>query len=319
MRKVLDAAGAATIAAALLLAAGAARAEERKLTLLLSSPDLALPFSVHIMNKMREEAARLGNVDVVVSDGQRNSPKQSADIEAAIAKGVDGIVVSPNDGAALAPAIREAVGQGIPVVTVDRRIDGVEGVLGHVGADNVKGGEVQGELIAKLFPNGAKVMNLQGQPGTSAAIDRNKGLHDALDGKAGYTFVFEDTAGFDRAKALAMTESALGGLAGPPDVIAAANDDMALGAVEALRGRDLVGKVAVIGFDALPEALAQIRDGNLTGTIEQSPGAQGGRAVELLVTHLRTGRPPEAAVTLLTPLAVTRDNLADAERLGELK
>lgn len=94
-----------------------ASAADRRLMLLLSSPDLALPFSVHIMGKMKAEADRLGNIAVLISDGQRSSPKQSADIEAAVAKGVDGIVISPNDSAALAPAIREAIGAGIAVVT----------------------------------------------------------------------------------------------------------------------------------------------------------------------------------------------------------
>ena len=184
-------------------------------------------------------------------------------------------VISPNDVDALAPAIQEAVDAKIPIVTVDRRVNKVPGILAHVGADNVKGGEAQGQLIEKLFPNGATVMNLQGQSGASPAIDRNKGLHNVLDqAKDKYKFVFEDTAAFDRAKGLAMTESALAGMATPPDVIVAANDDMALGALEALKARNLLGKVKLIGFDALPEALGQIKAGNLTATIEQLPGGQ---------------------------------------------
>lgn len=75
----------------------------------------------------------------------------------------------------------------------------------------------------------------------------------------------------------------------------------------------------MVGFDALPEALARVRDGTLTGTIEQNTGAQGSRAVALLVDFLRTGKTPAEAVTLLTPLAVTRSNLKAAERLGEPK
>ena len=66
-------------------------------------------------------------------------------------------------------------------MTIDRRVAKVPGILAHVGADNVKGGEAQGELVEKLFPNGATVMNLQGQSGSSPAIDRNKGLHNVLD------------------------------------------------------------------------------------------------------------------------------------------
>jgi ribose transport system substrate-binding protein/inositol transport system substrate-binding protein len=303
-----------------LAAFGPALAEQKPLTILASSPQMAFPFFVHMMKQIQAEADKLGDIKVTVTDGQGSSPKQTADVEAAITQGVSGIVISPNEVDALAPALQEAVDAGIPVVTIDRRVDKVPGILAHVGADNVKGGEAQGNLVMKLFPNGAKVMNLQGQPGSSPAIDRNKGLHNVLDqAKDKYKLVFEDTAAFQRDKGLSVTESALAGMSEPPDVIVAANDDMALGAVEALKGRNLTGKVAVIGFDALPEALAQIRDGTLTATIEQMPGGQSRGAVDVLVAFLRDGKKPDQQVTLLTPIAITKDNLNDAERLGEVK
>jgi ABC-type sugar transport system substrate-binding protein len=296
------------------------QADDKKLTILVTMPDLAFPFFTHMADQVKAEAAKIGNIDIVVADGQRSSPKQTADIEAAITKGVDGMFLDPNEVDALAPAVQEAVDAKIPVVTVDRRVDKVSGILAHVGADNVKGGEAQGELIMKLFPNGAKVMNLQGQSGASPAIDRNKGLHNALDKAADkYKFVFEDTAGFDRAKGLSMTESALDGMSSPPDVIVCANDDMALGAMQALKARSLIGKVALIGFDALPEALLNIRDGNMTATIEQMPGQQSQKALDFLVAFIRNGTKPDAAVTLLTPIAITKDNLNQAERLSEVK
>jgi ABC-type sugar transport system substrate-binding protein len=187
-----------------------------------------------MMNQMKAAAEELGNIEVVESDGQVSSPKQTADVEAAIARGVNGIVISPNEVDAMAPALQQAVEAQIPVVTIDRRVDQVEGVLAHVGADNVKGGEAQAELIMKLFPDGANIINLQGQSGASPAIDRNQGLHNVLD-KAGdkYKIVFEQTAGFDRARGLSVTEAALAGMDEPPQVIVAANDDMALGAMEA--------------------------------------------------------------------------------------
>lgn len=293
---------------------------EKHLTILVSMPDLAFPFFVHMVDQTKDEANKLGGIDVIVGDGQRSSPKQTADVEAAITKGVDGILISPNDVDAMAPAIQEAVEAKVPLVTVDRRVNKVPGILTHVGADNVKGGEAQGQLIEKLFPNGATVMNLQGQSGASPAIDRNKGLHNVLDqAKDKYKFVFEDTAGFDRSKGLAMTESALAGMSTPPDVIVCANDDMALGALEALKARNLLGKVKLIGFDALPEALGQIKAGNLTATIEQLPGGQVRGALEALVTFLREGKKPDQQVVLLTPIAITSDNLDKAERLSEVK
>jgi len=271
-------------------------------------------------DQIKDEAKKIGDIDLIIADGQRSSPKETADIEAAITKGVDGMLIDPNDVDALAPAIQEAIDAKIPVVTVDRRVDKDPGILAHVGADNVKGGEAQGLLIEKLFPNGATVMNLQGQSGASPAIDRNKGLHNVLDqAKDKYKFVFEDTAGFDRSKGLAMTESALAGMATPPDVIVAANDDMALGALEALKARNLLGKVKLIGFDALPEALGQIRAGNQTATIEQMPGGQVRGALQALVAFLRDGKKPDKQVILLTPIAITSDNLNQAERLNEVK
>ncbi len=286
--------------------------------ILASVPGLTFPFFVHMMNAFKVEAAKQG-MGVIESDGQVSSPKQTADVEAAITQGVKGIVISPNEVDAMAPALQQAVDAKIPVVTVDRRVTQVEGILAHVGADNVKGGEAQANLIVQMFPDGATIVNLQGQSGASPAIDRNKGLHNILDGMADkYKIVFEQTAGFDRAKGLAVTEAALSGMAEPPKVIVAANDDMALGAMEAVKGRNLSG-ISIIGFDALPEALAQVRDGGLTATIEQFPGQQSAMGVQILVDFIKSGKAPAEKVTLLTPVAVTKDNLNIAERLGEVK
>jgi inositol transport system substrate-binding protein len=303
-----------------LVASGPTQAADKHLTILMAVPDLAFPFFVHMIDEGKDEANKLGNIELIIGDGQRSSPKETADVEAAITKGVDGIVISPNDADALAPGLQEAVDAKVPVVTIDRRVNKVPGILGHVGADNVKGGEAQGELIEKLFPNGCTVMNLQGQSGSSPAIDRNKGLHNVLDkAKDKYKIVFEDTAGFDRAKGLSMTESALASMKTPPDVIVCANDDMALGALEALKARNLTGKVKLIGFDALPEALGQIKAGNMTATIEQMPGGQVKGALDTLVSFIREGKKPDQQVTLLTPIAITSDNLNQAERLNEVK
>ena len=287
--------------------------------ILLSVPGMNFPFFVHMMNDgLKPEAAKQG-FSTIESDGQDQAPKQTADIEAALAKGVKGIVISPHSVDALAPGLQEAVDAKVPVVTVDRRVPSVTGVLGHVGADNVKGGEAQGNLIVKMFPNGATIVNLQGTPGASPAIDRSKGLHNVLD-KAGdkYKVVAEQTANFHRDDGLKVTESILAGMQTPPQVIVAGNDDMALGAIEAVKGRNLKG-IAIIGFDALPEALVKVRDGELTATIEQFPAKQSAWAVDLLADYLKSGKKPEQQVNLITPAAITKDNIKDAERLGEVK
>ncbi len=306
---------AAPLAVAAALAATAAPAQD--LTIATSVPSLGFPFFVHMENQLKAEAEALGGITLLTNDGQNSTPKQTADVEAAIVNGVSGIVISPIDSVAMAPALAQAVEAGIPVVTIDRRVDGVEGILSHVGADNVKGGVAQGELVKALFPDGARIVNLQGQPGASPAIDRNAGLHQSLDPMADkYVFVAEQTANFAREEGASVTEAILAGLDSPPDVIVAANDDMALGASQVVQEQGL--DIAIIGFDALPEALAAVRDGTLTATIEQMPGGQSRGAMQALVAFLRDGTQPEPVV-LLEPFAITKDNLDKAERLGEVQ
>jgi ABC-type sugar transport system substrate-binding protein len=309
----------ALLGAVLAIAVALPAAAQDKKTILTSVPSLGFPFFVHMMKELKAEAEKLG-VASVESDGQNSAPKQTADVEAAMVQKVDGIVISPIDVNAMAPVLGEAVEAGVPVVTIDRRVTGVDGILAHVGADNVLGGEAQAKWLMESYPNGATIVNLQGQPGASPAIDRNKGVHNVLDAhKDKYKFVAEQTANFARDQGLSITESILAGLSTPPDVIVAANDDMALGALEAVRGRNLQDKIKIIGFDALPEALGSIRDGGLAGTIEQFPGGQSRKAVEVLVDYLKTEKKPDPSLILLTPIAITKANLDKAERIGEVK
>ena len=294
-----------------------AAVQAQDVRLLASVPSMGFPFFVHMMNEIKAEAETLG-VTIVEADGQNSTPKQTADVEAAVIQGLSGILISPTDVNAMAPAIQTAVENGVPVVTIDRRVDAVDGILAHVGADNVKGGEAQGQWILDNFPDGARIVNLQGQPGASPAIDRNQGVHNVLDGVAGYEFIVEQTANFARDQGLSVTESILAGLSEPPHVIVAANDDMALGAIEAVRAQGLEGEIAVLGFDALPEALAAVRDGALAGTVEQFPGGQSRQAMQILVDFVKDGKEPAESLVLLTPIVITADNIDDAERLGEL-
>ncbi len=180
---------------------------------------------------------------------------------------------------ALAPAIQAVIDAGIPVVTVDRAVEGVE-TLGHVGADNVRGGEKQGEYLMEILPEGGKIIELQGTVGASPAIDRSAGFNSVIADHPEYEIVFQQTADFLRDQGLTVTEQAL--QANPDvDAIVAANDDMALGAAEAAAGAGI--DVPIIGFDALPEALQAIQDGTLAATVEQWPGRQTAGAMEVLV------------------------------------
>lgn len=296
--------------------------QDEPLRIAFSVPGLNFPFFVHMIKQVEDEAAKIGNIELIVLDGQDRTEKQIADLEQMIAEQVDGVIVSPRAADALAPTVQEVIDAGIPVITIDRNVAGdtAMNTLAHVGADNVLGGEAQAALIMERFPDGARVFNLQGTPGASPAIDRNAGLHNLLDPEAeSYEIIFEQTANFSRSDGLSVTENGLAGQDTPPDVINAANDDMALGVVEALKARDLIGEVVVLGFDALPEALLSIQAGELTGTVEQFPGGQARTALNLMANYLWNGVEPEEHDNYLTPKMITIDNLMEAERIGEIQ
>ena len=308
-----------TLVAGMLAASviGAASARAEDLTIASSMPALEFPFFVHMQKSLAGAAEAAGGIALIETDGQNSSTKQTGDVEAAIIQGVDGIIISPIDAVAMAPALKGAVDAGIPVVTIDRRVEGVEGILSHVGADNVIGGEAQAKLIMEMFPDGARIVNLQGQPGASPAIDRNKGVHNILDPVSDkYVFVAEQTANFAREQGASVTEAILAGLDSPPDVIVAANDDMALGALQVVQEQGL--DIAILGFDALPEALGSVRDGGLTATVEQFPGGQTEQALDVLLAYLKDGTQPEPLI-LLEPITITKDNLDASERIGEIQ
>ncbi|WP_372921513.1 substrate-binding domain-containing protein [Roseovarius sp.] len=313
-RSLLAAASAAALLAATL---GSAQAQDDdEITILISPLTLAFPHFVFMVDEMRDEAAMLGNVTVTVSDGQLSTTKQLTDIETAIIQGVDGIILAPVDAAGLADPVRQAIAAGIPVVTVDRPVTGVPEVLANIAADNYTGARNQGEQIARDFPDGARIVNLQGIPGDQTANDRNAGVHDVLDALDGFEFVAEQPAGFSRDQGVSVTENVLTGLDEAPHVIVAANDDMALGAVQAVEARGLSGDIAIYGFDGSSDALRAVRDGTLAATIDQFPGEQGRMAVRVLVDHIRSGAVPESDNILLDPVAITLENLQDAERIG---
>ncbi|MFO7633544.1 MAG: substrate-binding domain-containing protein, partial [Caldilinea sp.] len=295
------------------MAAPAAPTEQLRIAF--SVPAMSFPFFVHMERQVRDEAAKIGNIEIITLDGQDNTTKQLADLEGVIAREYDGLIVSPRTSDGLSSVIQQVIDAGIPVVTIDRSADGVNGLLAHVGANNVIGGEAQGEAILSLFPDGAKIIELLGTPGSSPAIDRSAGLHNIIDPVGNIEVVCQQTGEFNRDKGLTVTENCL---SANPDVqaIVAANDDMALGAIEAVKAAGI--DVPILGFDALPEALLAVRDGALYGSVEQFPGGQSRTALQTIVNYIVSGTAPASDVVLLSPKMITTENFEEAERLSEI-
>ena len=314
---VLSAATLAAAGAAFPWVGGVAAQADRPLRIAFSVPGLNFPFFVHMMNLAEQHAATLGGIEFVPLDGQQNgapsSTKQSADLEAVVAQGVDGVVISPNDGNALAPSIQAVIDAGVPVVTVDRNV-GDAATLAHVGADNVRGGEIQAEYLIEILPEGGDVFELQGQPGATPAIDRHTGLENVLGRQDAVRVTQSQTAEFARDRAVTVMEGLLAANE-PPAAVVCANDDMAFGVVRVAEQEGL--EFPIIGFDSLPEALQAIQSGAMAATIEQFPGQQARTALDILVAFLRNQEQPATHDTFLEPILLTAENLGQAERAAE--
>jgi ribose transport system substrate-binding protein len=264
-------------------------------------PGLQFPFFVTMKNDAEKAAAKLG-ATIVFADAQNDSSKQAGDVENFVAQGVQGILISPMTVDSLVPAIEAAVKAGIPVATVDRKAN-TDAVLVHVGADNVQGGRAAAKFIIDKLHNKGSVIELEGTPGASAAIDRKTGFDEVMK-KSNVKILVSQTADFNRAKGQNVMEGLIQKY--PKfDAVFGANDEMIIGAAEAMSAAGIKGKVTM-GFDATPDAFQYMKEGKLSATIDQFPGKQAGQALQILVDYIKAKKKPAKQVIYINPEPVTK-------------
>lgn len=238
------------------------------------------PFFVSLSQGAKNKAQEL-NVNLNILNASDDTAKQSNDIEDLISKKVQAIIVNPVDSDALTPAVKDAINANIPVIALDRVVNGVE-VASQIASDNVEGAKLATEYLLSLVGKDAKVAELTGVAGASATIDRGKGFHLIADGN--FSVVASQTANFNRAEGLAVMENIL---QANPDIKAvfAHNDEMALGALEAIQAakKDII----IIGFDATDDAKTAIKQGLMKASVAQQPELMGAMAVENAVKLIK--------------------------------
>jgi ribose transport system substrate-binding protein len=241
----------------------------------LSISTLNNPFFVS-MRSGAQQAAKDQGVQLLVADAQNDSATQQDDVQNFVTQQVDAILVNPVDPKAIVPAIQAANQANIPVLCLDRGASGGE-VETLIASDNVKGGMIAGEEMLELVGSG-NIAQLEGIPGTDPARDRGQGFEQAISAQDDVELVASQTANFNRAEGLNVTENIL---QANPDIkgIFAQNDEMALGAVRALGGR-AGSDVKVVGFDGIEDALKAIQSGKMNATVAQQPDKIGSLGVE---------------------------------------
>jgi ribose transport system substrate-binding protein len=276
------------VAIALALAALALPALAKD-TIGLSVSTLNNPFFVTLRDGAKAAAGKAG-LDLVVLDAQDKVDKQVADIEDLVQKKVRVILVNPTDSAAVVPAIVKANAAGIPVITVDRAASG-GAVAFHIASDNVAGGRSAGEYVCKMLKGKGKVVELEGIPGSSAARDRGQGFNAYLKAScAGVAVVARQTANFDRAQGLSVMENVLQAQKAI-DAMFAHNDEMALGALQAIKASKR--PIKVVGFDATDDAVKAVNACSMAATVAQQPAEMGRLSVEKAAAIVKGAKAPE--------------------------
>jgi ribose transport system substrate-binding protein len=285
------------------LVAASATASAQSIVVDMKGPGAGNPFWAAVERGAMEKGKELG-VDVVVLAPPTESDvaAQISQIEDQLAKGIKGLVLAPTDPNALAPVVDEAIKDGTPVVFVDTK--GTNEGVTYIGTDNVAGAALAAKYICDKIPSGSEVALITGIVTQSTGKARADGGRSGLTA-CGLKIVAEQTGEWDRAKGLSVMENII---TGNPNIKAvfASNDNMALGATEALKSAGMLDKVMVVGFDANPDAAASILAGEMSASVAQNPANMGALGVESIL-KLAKGEKLAAVIDTGTVL-VTKEN-----------
>ncbi|MGL4387822.1 MAG: ribose ABC transporter substrate-binding protein RbsB [Brevinema sp.] len=223
------------------------------------------PFFVSLRDGAIEKAKEIG-YELITLDSQNDLAKELGNIEDLVTRKVSVILINPVDSDSSIKAATLAINAKIPLISLDRTLNNIK-VASHIASDNVAGGVLAAEFIKSKVPDGSRLIELEGIPGTSAARDRGQGFNQGIQA-SGLSVIARQPADFDRAKALSVTETLL---QVQQDIVAifAHNDEMALGALRAVEAARK--NIIIIGFDATPDAVASVKAKKLAATIAQQP------------------------------------------------
>jgi ribose transport system substrate-binding protein len=270
------------------------------------------PFFID-MQKGAQDAARNLAINLTVQAAERevDVEKQMQIIENLIQSKVAALCITPSGSKEVVPAIVKANKAGIPVLILDTRVNQESlqeaggKIAGFIGSDNLEGGRVAGQFVAKKLDGKGKVAILEGIPGHETGDSRLKGFREVIAQYPGIEIVSSQTANWERDQGYNVFQNML---QAHPDIQAlfACSDLMALGAVEAIAAAGRTNKIIVVGFDAFSEAREAVNKGTMDATVAQSPYEMGKTAVENAWKVLK-GEKIEESISLKVQL-ITKEN-----------
>ena len=233
------------------------------------------PFRIAETQSIRDEAKKVGVEKLIVTNAASQISKQNSDIQDMLAQGAEALIVAPLNADGLEPAFQAAADENVPVFLIDREVTAkpCESYITFMGSNFVRQGQQAADLLAEATNEKAQVAILEGTPGASVTTDRQNGFVDQLEAEyPDMEVVASQTANFVRTEGQTVMEQLL---QSNPDLTAvyAHNDEMALGAVQAIRdaGKEPGKDIKIVSIDGTEGAVQALAQGQLNGVVESNP------------------------------------------------
>ncbi|HEY8890485.1 MAG TPA: substrate-binding domain-containing protein [Clostridium sp.] len=272
--------------------------------------NLSNEFQVYMKSAAEAKAKELG-VEFVGLDGQGDAAKQISQAESLISQKVDAIVMAPTDSNACAPVVDKAVAANIPIIIVNSLVSNIDKATAYVGSNDVEAGTIEMKYAADLLKGKGNIVIMHGPMGNSAEVQRTQGIKQILAKNPNIKLLAEQSANWDRAQGMALMEN---WIQAKLDIncVVAQNDEMGIGAYNAIEAAGKKDKIKVIGIDAIPDALKAVEDGKFIATVFQDAKGQGAKAIEI-ANLVASGKTVQKKYFIPFQL-VTKANLANFKK-----
>jgi len=265
------------------------------------------PWFVVLAETARDRARELG-YDATIFDSQNDTAKEAAHFDNLIAGGYAAVLFNPTDADGSVANVLKAKQAGVPVFCIDREINSTDAATAQMLSDNYSGCVELGQYFVKTVGQQGNYAELLGLVGDNNTWNRSKGFHSVVDRYPGLKMVAQQSADFDRTKALEVMESIL---QKNPDIVAVfcGNDAMAMGAYQALVGAGRADAIKVFGFDGADDVVKLIAEGKIAATGMQFPKVMAQKAAEFADEYIKGRRDFAQKIPVKVDL-VTPENVA---------
>ena len=267
--------------------------------------DFSTEFGIGLKDYMTAKADAMGDVELTVVDAGGDAAKQLQQVETFISQKVDAIIMQPQEQEACSPAIDKAKAAGIPIINCNSLT--ITEPDAYVGSNDSESAEIAMTYIAEQLGGKGNVLMMHGHPGQTAEVKRTEGAMDILAQNPDMTLLDEQTADWDRAEAMTLMENWIQAYGDQINAVFCQNDEMALGALNALVQADKKDNVLVVGVDAIDDALQSVKDGKMDATVYQDCKGQAEGAIEAAY-KLAKGESVEKEI-LIPFILVTTENV----------